>query len=358
MDKSVKVSSIQMAMLAMGFLFGGTAVVNPAASARQDAWIADIISFAGGLALIGAYVKISKLNPGKTLIDILRHAFGKVLGSTVAVLYIWYIIHQISLALRGATGFMTNTIYPETPDMFIAIAIMLVSVYMVKKGLEAVARVSELLVPVFLVSAMTLFFTLISLYKPSNFLPVLERGFAPVAKASFTMTVFPYGESVILLMIFPHLYKKGKLTKSCFIAAAFAGFIFVMISARELMVLGPDMMTRAMNANFISAKLVPGIDIEALIATNLMIGSGIKISICLYAAAYGIAQLLGQDSHKTFVMPVAILGVVMSLWLFDSIIEKNLWQKEVYPYYALPFQIVIPAALLILSKVKKKKTIK
>jgi len=355
MDRNARISQIQLAMLAMGFLFGGTSVTNPAVSAGRDAWMANLISQAGSAVLIGCYAHLAKTYPGKTLVEILRGLFGKALGSVAAVLYLWYTLHIAALSLRGATAFMTNTIYPETPDLFIAVAFILVTVYMVKKGIEVVARVSELLVPIFLVSAFTLFLSLVSLYEPANFLPVLEKGFAPVGKASFFMLTYPYGEAVVLLMIFPSLHKEGNLNKSLLAAILAAGLVFLMFSARDLMTLGPDMFQRATTANFLSAKLVPGLDIEALIAINLMIGSGIKISVCLYAASIGISQLFGLDDYKPFIIPNAAILVSLSIFLFESMIQLEIWGKEVYPVYAVFFQIIIPVFMLAISLVRKRR---
>lgn len=355
MDKSVKISSIQLSVIIIAFVFGEAAILNPATIARQDAWMVSIIGLAGGLVLIGTYTYICVLNPGKTLIEILKDCFGKIMGSIVSVLYLWYIIHLLSLILRSSIEFMNTTIYTETPILFLAIVIMLVVAYATKKGLEVIGRISELLVPLLIGAVFLLFFALISRFDLNNFLPVLENGWNPVLKASFHMTAFPFGETIVLLMVFPHLNKKRNAFKVSFIACIIAGFLLLMITARDLMVLGPDMLARDTNANFISTKFIPGIDIESLIATNMMIGTGIKICVCTYAASMGISQLIKTDNYKPFVMPVSVIGVALAIWIFDSLLVKNNWEADVYPYYAIPFQLVFPLLLLIISLIKKKK---
>lgn len=354
MDKSVKISNIQLSAIIVAFVFGEAAVLNPAVVARQDAWMVNILGLLGGLIMIGIYTYISVLNPGKTLIDILRDAFGKFIGNVLAVLYIWYFLHLLSLILRSSIEFMNTTIYPETPTLFLAIVIMIVTAYAVKKGLEVMARISELLVPILIIAVLLLFFALISKYDINNFLPVLENGWSPVLKASFHMTAFPFAETIVLLMVFPHLNNKRNAFKVSFISCIIAGLILLLITSRDLMVLGPDMLARATNANFISSKLVPGVDIEALIATNMLIGTGIKICVCTYAASMGIAQLFRFKDYKPFVIPVSVIGVALTMWIFDSLLVKNSWEEEVYPYYAVPFQIIIPLAMLIASLIKKK----
>jgi hypothetical protein len=57
--------------------------------------------------------------------------------------------------------------------------------------------------------------------------------------------------------------RKKEHLQVCFIAVLVVGYILLMISARELMSLGPDKLERATSANFVNAKLVPGRDKEA-----------------------------------------------------------------------------------------------
>ncbi|MCF6230713.1 MAG: hypothetical protein L3J62_07985, partial [Gammaproteobacteria bacterium] len=106
---------------------------------------------------------------------------------------------------------------------------------------------------------------------------------------------------------------------------------------------------------YTSMKMVPGVDIEALIATNLLIGSGIKLCVCTYAASMGISQLFKVKDYKPFVIPVSVIGIALTIWIFDSLLVKNNWQADIYPYYAIPFQFVFPLLLLITSFIKKKK---
>lgn len=353
MVKDVKISSIQLSFLIMGFIFGSTAILNQATPARQDAWLAYIIGWAGGFILIGMYSYISVLNPSKTLIEILKDIFGKYLGGIIALLYIWYFIHLAGLILRNFGEYTVTAIYPETPMLFIMICFVLVIAYAVKNGLEVIARVGELFMLFLPIISLLVFFLLISRYDLNNLFPFLERGFKPVLKASFGVLSFPFGETVVFLMLFPHLNKRENIVKVSYLSIAIMGIIILIIILRDLFVLGPDMLARNVFPPHITAKLIPNINVDPLIGINLLIGGVIKISVCLYAAVMGIAQLFNLDDYKPFVLPIITFIIALSIWLYDNLFEMIRW-AEVWPYYSIPFQIVIPLLLLIVSWIKRK----
>ncbi|MBZ4646965.1 MAG: spore germination protein [Petroclostridium sp.] len=355
MVKDVKISSIQLSFLIMGFILGSTAIVNPAAGARQDSWLAYIIGWAGGFILIGIYVHISILNVSKTLIEILKENFGKVLGSITAILYIWYFIHLAALVLRNFGEYMVTVIYPETPITFIMMCVALLIAYAVKNGLEVVARTSELFVPLLPVTIIFIFFLLIGEYDINNFLPFLENGLEPVLKTAFSVLSFPFGETVVFLMVFPCLNKRENIIKVSYLSVTIMGLITLNVILRFLLALGPDMFTRNFFPAQLTAELIPNVNVDPLIGINLLIGGGVKISVCLYAAVMGIAQLFNLDDYKPFVLPAVAIVVTLSLWVYDNLFEMFRWATDIWPYYSIPFQILIPLLLLMVSWIKKKR---
>lgn len=68
----------------------------------------------------------------------------------------------------------------------------------------------------------------------------------------------------------------------------------------------------------------------------------------------GIAQLFALDDYKPLVIPVAVISVALSIWVFDNVLELIQWGVEVWPYYSILFQMVIPLLLLFVSLTRKK----
>lgn len=355
MIKNEKISPTQLSMLLMGFIFGSSAIITPAVAARQDAWIAYIIGWAGGYILISIYIYISKLNPSKTLIEILIDSFGKYIGSFIGILYVWYFIHLGALVLRNIGEFMIISIYTETPLLFIIISISLVILYSLKKGLEVIGKAAEIMVPIALLLVSSIFLLVLNHYEVTNFLPFLEHGFLNVLKASFSVLTFPFGETVVFLMIFPYLNNSKNIFKTSFISIALIGFILLTIVISNLMALGGDMLSRDVFPSHSTISLVPKIAIEPFISINLIIGTSIKIIICIYSAIIGITQLLKLDDYKPLITPIVTLAVILSIWVYDNLLDMIRWAGEIYPYYVIPFQIIIPLLILFISLFKKSK---
>ncbi len=341
-------------MLIMGFVFGSTAILNPAVNAYQDSWLAYIIGWMGGIILIYIYGYISKLNPSKTLVEILQCTFGNFFGNILAILYVFYFIHLSALILRNFGEYMVITTYTETPMLFIMVSVITVVAYCIRKGLEVTSRVAEFLVPLLIFNVLILFLLIFNKYDINNFLPFLERGFSPILKTAFSVLSFPFGETIVFLMIIPNLNNKKDIIKSSIISILIIGFVIFTVLIRDLLSLGADMLSKIYFPPSISTKLLTTMNIDPLINTNLLIGGGIKITVCTYAAAMGICQLFKLDNYKMLIIPISLIVLIISKLIYNNVFEMINWSSNIYPYYALPFQVIIPIIILIISLMKKR----
>lgn len=355
MIREVKISGYQLGILIMGFLFGSSAVLNPAVAAGQDAWLANIFGLVQGLGLIWIYVKLSLLNQEQSLVEILKAHFGKYLGTLVTLLYISYFIHLAALVLRDFGEHMAVSVFSDTPEVFIMGCFALLVGYCLRSGLEVTARAAEMLIPYLFLFLFVIFILLVGEYDPQSIFPILENGLAPVLKVSFNLLTFPFGELVVFLMIFPALSSTKSLQKVTLLSVLLMGLILLAITFRDLMSLGPDLITRLVFPPNLSTELIPWLQLEPLISVNLLLGGWIKITICLYAAAIGITQMLNYNKCKLFSLPLCFLCVVLAIWFYEDIFQMLDWTAQVYPLYALPMEILIPILLLIISKVKSLK---
>lgn len=354
MEKA-RISSIQLFLLLSGFLFGSTVILAPAQGAKNDAWLAILIGGAGGALLMGVYAAIASLNPSKTLVDILKERMGKVVGNIFAVLYIWYFIHLASLVLRDFGEFICTVTFPETPMVVVIGLFAVILVYAINSGIEVIGRLSELLVPVIPLVVLIISLSLITVHDFTAFLPILENGMTPVLKAAFGFITFPFGETVAFLMLFPHLNKKEKLKKVVFASAAVSILLGIILFFRDIFVLGSDLMARSAFIPHLTSLLIPGLNVEPLVDINLLIGGGIKISVCIYASVRALSQLAGIDNYRKLTGAISTFCVVLSVWEYENVLEMFSWAEKVWPYYSIPFQIVVPLLLLLLSLRKKSK---
>jgi len=354
MEKA-RISSIQLFLLLSGFLFGSTVILAPAQGAKNDAWLAILLGGTGGALLMGIYAAIASLNPSKTLVDILKEKMGKVIGNMFAVLYIWYFIHLASLVFRNFGEFICTVTFPETPMVVVIGLFAVILVYAINSGIEVIGRLSELLVPVIPLVVLIISLSLITVHDFTAFLPILENGITPVLNAAFGFISFPFGETIAFLMLFPHLNKKEKLKKVVFVSAAVSTLLGIILFFRDIFVLGSDLMARSTFIPHLTSLLIPGLNVEPLVDINLLIGGGVKISVCIYAAARALSQIAGIDDYRKLTGAISTFCVVLSIWVYENVLEMFNWAEKVWLYYSIPFQIVVPLLLLLLSLRKKSK---
>lgn len=351
----IKISQYQLVTLLTGFMIGSSIILNPAVSAKQDCWLGFLLGWAGGYILIGIYTYIAILNPSKNLVKILKENFGNVFGSIISILYIWYFIHLAALVLRNFGEFIISVTFPETPILFDIVSLSVVILYAVKKGIEVLARYSEVYIGVLVLILLIIFFLVLHEFDWSNFKPVLSRGMSPVFKAGFSTLSFPFGETVIFLMIFPYLNKQQNMFKINYISVTFVGVLLISSIIRNLLVLGTDMMMRDVFPSHMVISQIH-INLDPFLDIIFVMGGIVKVGICLYAASVGIKEIFNLEDYSPFVIPITAFTISLSIWVYSNAIEMITWAVEIWPYYSIPFQIVIPIVLLLVSYIKKKKT--
>ncbi|MGI5922099.1 MAG: GerAB/ArcD/ProY family transporter [Syntrophomonadaceae bacterium] len=357
MSKVERISGLTLFLWLLAFTLGDMSILNPAVGAKayQDSWLGFILGWAGGMILMLIYVSIIKLNPSQNLFDLLKECFGKYLGSILIVTYIWYFIYNGALVVREFGEYAVTVRYSQTPILFIS-ALLLVNVaYAIKQGLEVVGRVAGLVVIFFILFIFTVTILQIPQIDPGNLLPFLEHGYKPVLKAGFSTLAFPFGELVLLLVIFTVGNQHTNFKKIGLLAVAIGGFIILITLFRDIMVLGPALLENQTYPAQASALIIPRpVDVSPTVVASLFIGSGAETVTYLYACALGITRLFNLEDYKPFVFPMAALMVMISIWNFTNIHQFFAWVGEIYPYYVLPFQIFIPLVVLFVLWFKKK----
>lgn len=351
---NVKITTVQLFTTLTGFIFGSTVLMNPATQAKEDSWLAFIIGWAGGLVLIYVYLLISKYNPNKTLVEILIDNFGKYIGTVVSILYIMYFVHLASLVLRNFGEFSVTVTYQETPQVVIISLLALLVAYAVRGGLEVAARINLLLFPVIPVGIFLISLALLSYHDTTAMFPVLKNGIFPVLNAGFAVMAFPFGEVVAFLMLFPFVNATNKVSKVSFLSVIIGGAVLLLVLLRDLAALGPDLIANTNYPGHMTSRLIPFISVEPLVDLNFMVGGGIKISVLIFAATYGISQILKTNNYKPLVLAVTSFAVVLSIWVYNNAMDMFRWASKIYPYYALPFQVIIPLVLLGVSMYGKR----
>lgn len=92
--------------------------------------------------------------------------------------------------------------------------------------------------------------------------------------------------------------------------------------------------------------------IEGTVAIVFVVCVFVKFSVCLLAASQGIARLFRLSNYRSVVLQTGLLTTFLAYSLFDNIMEMEHFASKIYPYYAFPFQVIVPLLLLLGAEIK------
>ena len=101
-----KISSFQLSVLVVGFVFGSSVIIPPGGGAGHDAWIAVALGLIEGLLIAWIFTALAKQFKNKTIIEINSLVYGTILGKCISVLFIWYLFHLGGLVLNNYIRFL------------------------------------------------------------------------------------------------------------------------------------------------------------------------------------------------------------------------------------------------------------
>jgi len=341
------------------FILGSTVVVGVSSVARQDAWMSVIISMAYAIPVVLIYGRLMRLYPGQGFYEIIEAIAGKVFGTILIVLFTWYAFHLGSLVLRNFTEFINVSMLHETPRAAMMVLIMVTAAYLTKSGLLTMGRFSMFTLFVYIFTVIFTVLTSINQMEGYYMLPVLETNAVTLFDDGFSIFSFPFAETVLFLTAASAVRKEDSPYKIYLWSILFAGVILICIVLRNVLILGPAMLSASYFPSFVAARIINLGEffarIEGLISTNFMMSGIIKISVCLFAATTGIAKLAGITNFKRLILPVSMLMMAFCEIVYTNIMEMFAWIK-IYRFYAIPFQIILPMLLWILAEIKAKKS--
>lgn len=359
-----KISKKQLFTLILLFEMGSAIVVNLGMQAKQDAWLAILLGTGSGVCMFLVYDHLYHQYDERPLTQYVRIILGNYIGSLLALLYIFYFLYLSARVLRDFGDLLLSSTLEATPMLVINSMLMFVIGSAVYYGLEVIGRTGEIILPVMallaLITGGAISFS--HIFHIENLLPVLERGWEPVIKAAFPLTItFPFGETIVFSMILPYLSEKAHSRKTGVKAILISGLILTVTIVTNIAVLG---VSQASSEQFPLLTTVGKINVgdfiqrvDAVALSALILGGFFKISIFFYAGVSGMKELFSIQKKKHTLFLVASFVIVVTTYSlnmassFANHIEVGLQQV---PYYLhLPFQIGIPILLLVITWFKK-----
>lgn len=326
MLKKTRISVRQVTVLMFLSLIGDMLLIYPTIIthiAQQDAWISSILSIPLGLVIIYVLIRVHELYPNLSLIEAIRKILGPVFGSIVSCWYLFYFFMGTALNAREVGDFLSTQLFEETPlSVLLAMEVSLL-VLTALAGIEAFSRVSEILLPVYVLIFCGLILALLPQIQLSNVRPVLENGLAPVAKGMVPGAGMPFASMSIMLMVFPFVNKRGHFKRDMLLASLIGGVLITLFLLLSLLIIGPFVTNYS---PYISSALTTKINelnyitrIESLVSLTWALAAFFKGVIFFYAFTFGTTQLFRISNIRPFVIPAGGLVFGMTILITPNV---------------------------------------
>lgn len=323
---------------------------------QQDSWLVVLFGMAAAMPVLIVFCAIMHSFPGKNLIEITLASLGRVAGTVVSLIFIWFFLTLTALNLRDFGQFVRQIILVETPIIVVISLCMLVSAYAVIKGLNVVTRYS----PVFVLMAIILtvlatLFTL-NLINLNNFLPIMTLEPIKYVQGTNIVLTIPYGELFVLLMVAPYV-SKGKKSKGVYLFGGFfiGSFTILSVVSRDTAILGNTASLFSL-PSFETLRLI-GITeafnrMEILFAIVLVVLLFFKITILFYCSVMAIAQLLRMKTYHPLVLVMSAFIVAYTNFVFPTAEIHDVYSRQTAPIAWFVFEFILPLLVLILGRAK------
>jgi len=351
-----RISASQLFFLGVGFFLGSILNVTLASGlAKQETWLALLGGFILSIPFIWSQLRLATLFPAKNLIQINDLVYGRYLGKFISLLYIWFFGSLVSINLRYFGDFFLTFIMPDTPLSVFLIFLAMACAYTVNRGLETIAKtaVFYVLIVFFFIVMTTLL--LCGEMQFGNLLPIGVIPLKDLGKGIFILAVVPFLETVVFLMIIPSVRPLTRGINRYGFALAMGCLILLIICLRDIATLGntfPIFTAPFLEAGRLISLAKIFTRMELLIATGLLLGQFIKVSIFYYGSVLSLAQLFNLNSLHPLILPFGALTVGLAILVAESTIEQAVAILHYYAIYAIPFEFILPPLTFLLAKTR------
>jgi spore germination protein KB len=325
--------------------------------AKQDMWLSPIwASFAGFLSVYIAQ-QLNRRYPKQTVIQYSEKIIGWIPGKVIGLVFLFFYLHINGIVLREYGEFVVGNFLPETPMIVVIGSMTLVCAFVVRGGLEAMARSAQVFIPVFVILFLFIVILLIPDLEPKNMFPVMEKGIMPSVMGSVVPSSW-FSEFFLISFLLPFLSKREKGLKWGIISVLAVMLTLVMTNLFSLFLFGKITATFTFPV-MSAARYISVADflehLESIVMAIWVAGTFVKISVFYYVLVLGTAQWLSLSDYRPLVFPIGFLLVVFSIWSSMNLQELAHFLGTSSPFYLISIQILVPALLLLVAIIRQRK---
>lgn len=316
-----------------------------------------VLLVAGSIGFLGFSLLVLLLRrfPDKTLIEATQDVVGPVLAPLFSFPYFAFFLVDTALLLRQFSETMLLTALPEMPVSIVALAFLLVIVFVCYLGLETVARLAFIAFPFLLVGPLIVILTLITYWNFDYLFPLAGSGFPGILKGGF------FSHSVVAEVLFLGVIQTAVPGRRLFrigtLAIVFSIAFLTAIQLTYSLTFIPEVTKEYILPVYQLTRLVYlgrfFQRVEVLFLLIWTISGLIAMTLGLYAATVTITRILQLPKYRPLLFSMSVILYTLAL-IPPDLPTTLLIQNFYFRIYAGIPAFAIPALLYIIAVIRAK----
>lgn len=298
--------------------------------------------------------RLSRMFAGDTFVEYSKKITGKFLGSVLSLVLVVYFTFFAAIQVRIFAEVLKMFLLYYTPLEIVIITMLLSGLYIVRHGIEPIARLNEIMLPVFVFTTILVLLPTLKDIDFTNLLPFKMPLMAFLKGTVYTAFLFVGFESMLFLV--PFLKKPQASSKYTIYAVGIAGILNLMLVILSITVFGARENTHLVwpVISLIKIISVPGFFIENL--EGVIIGVWTlsvftTIDTVLYIMSLGLSRAAGTNEHSY--VALVLLPITYMIAMSPADLVQTFAMLRIVSFYgAAILTVIIPLLLMLMAKIR------
>lgn len=346
------IKSRQLGFIVFSLLLGSAVTYMPESSAGRDAWICTVLAGLLGVVILGMVIGTQKMFPGRNGLEISQLILGPVMGKLAHVLYLGLLLLLAAFYLYDLMILLHSVVLYQN-KYYLNGVLILCCAYGVYLGINAVARLVELLIAFVLAFLLLAYLDLIICCADfTHFTPVMADLRLILAGTLYT-TNWPFAQVSLLLIYLPWVVDLASRAKEIYRWYLLAALILLIRSILTVAAIGEELTFLSRFPFYEAFRImeVGGFQRIDLFFFVVILVSGLLALLFFYQGlVLGMQKLFKLPEYRVLILPLGLLLITLNFYMFDSDLEV-MFLETLLPFITLPIHLFYPLLLFIGGKI-------
>lgn len=321
--------------------FGFSLLFN---ASGKDSYIGMALGLFIGLLFTYLYTYIIKCKNGKALKEIFSH--HKIIGLITRILFLLVSILLLLYILVIYKIFVVSFLLVASPEIFVTVPFIILSVYAAFKSLKVIRRLAGSLLPISIIISIIIFTSLTGFFESTNFLPILDTKPIGIIK-----TAMIFGGLVAFPNILTLHFKSD--TDGYIKIYIITALILIIYAICIVGVFGESLLTIFRFPEYMVLKQIKLFQFVEKIENVLSVVWIFDLLITTIMGIYSIKECLPEKRNKLYTIGIllVLIYVIDNFFAFNYVNELKIY--SILPIISIVIPIVISLLVLYLTKMKK-----